>query len=47
VARKPRGHFPGAFYHVIRRGNHGEVIFHDDLDRKRYLSLLEEVQEQI
>ena len=44
VARKPRVHFPGAFYHVISRGNHGEIIFHDDLDRKRHLSLLEEVQ---
>jgi len=41
VARKPRVHFRGAFYHVISRGNHREIIFHDDSDRKRYLSLLE------
>ena len=43
MARKPRIHFPGAFYHVISRGNHRQAIFHDDADRKRYLSLLEEI----
>jgi len=43
MARKPRIHFPGAFYHVISRGNHRQAIFHDDRDRKRYLSLLEEI----
>jgi REP element-mobilizing transposase RayT len=44
VARKPQVHFRGAFYHVISHGNHREMIFHGDLDSKRYLSLLEEVQ---
>jgi REP element-mobilizing transposase RayT len=44
VARKPRIHFRGAFYHVISRGNHSEKIFHDDSDHQRYLSLLEEVR---
>ncbi len=43
MARKPRIHFPGAFYHVISRGNQGQMIFHDDADRNRYLSLLEEL----
>lgn len=27
MARKPRIHFPGAFYHVIARGNRGQKIF--------------------
>ena len=44
MARKPRVHFPGAFYHVISRGNQGQKIFHDDADREGYLSLLQEVQ---
>ena len=38
------GSFCGALYHVISRGNYREMISHDDSDRKRYLSLLEEVQ---
>lgn len=44
MARKPRVHFPGAFYHVISRGNQGQTIFHDDADRRHYLSLLREVK---
>lgn len=43
VARKPRVHFAGAFYHVISRGNQGQTIFHDHADRERYLSLLQEI----
>ncbi|MFA7537113.1 MAG: transposase [Desulfuromonadales bacterium] len=40
MARKPRIHFPGAFYHVILRGNAGDPIFFDDRDRYRlYLYL--------
>jgi len=27
MARKPRIHYPGAFYHVILRGNGGQDIF--------------------
>lgn len=42
MARKPRVEFRGAFYHVIARGNHREAIFHDDLDRRRYLARLEQ-----
>lgn len=42
MARKPRIHFPGAFYHVIARGNRGQKIFRDDQDYQRYLSFLRE-----
>lgn len=42
MPRKPRVEFRGAFYHVIARGNHREAIFHDDLDRHRYLARLEQ-----
>jgi len=44
MARKPRVHFPGALYHVMARGNHGQAIFKDDDDRLRYLDLLRESQ---
>jgi REP element-mobilizing transposase RayT len=42
MARKPRIYFAGAFYHVMIRGNHGEDIFFEDTDRKKFLSLLGE-----
>lgn len=39
MARKPRLHLPGGFYHVMLRGNGGQNIFFDDEDR-HYLYLL-------
>ncbi len=33
MARAPRLHVPGGFYHVTLRGNHRQVIFRDDGDR--------------
>jgi len=42
MARKPRVHFPGAFYHVIARGNRGQKIFGDKQDYERYLYFLRE-----
>jgi len=42
MARKPRVHFPGAFYHVIARGNRGQKIFRDAQDYERYLDFLRE-----
>ncbi len=36
MARKSGIHFPGAFYHVIARGNRGQKIFRDDQDYERY-----------
>lgn len=41
MARKPRIEFPGAFYHVISRGNQKQEIFHDDSDYNTYLNKLE------
>ena len=41
----PRGlriEFPGACYHVMARGNRREPIFHDDDDRRFFLSTLSE-----
>lgn len=42
MARKPRVHFPGAFYHVILRGNGGQDIFFCAADRSRFYLLLQE-----
>ncbi len=41
MARKPRVEFPGAFYHVIARGNRRAPLFHDDADYEAYLERLE------
>lgn len=41
MARKPRIEFPGALYHVISRGNQGQLIFHSNADRIAYLDRLE------
>jgi REP-associated tyrosine transposase len=40
MPRSPRTVEPGGFYHVTSRGNDGRVIFLDDVDRARHLSLL-------
>jgi putative transposase len=42
VARPLRIEYPGAAYHVMARGNQGQVIFRDDADRKRFLETLTE-----
>jgi putative transposase len=41
MPRKPRIHYPGAFYHVILRGNAGDPIFFDDRDRYRLYLILQ------
>lgn len=46
MARKPRIHYPGAYYHVILRGNARQDIFFDDADRYRFYLLLQEGTER-
>ena len=41
MARKPRIDFPGAFFHVIVRGNQRATVFHDAADYAAYLDRLE------
>jgi len=41
MARKPRIEFPGAFYHIIVRGNQRQGIFLDDNDCDEYLRRLQ------
>ena len=42
MARKSRVEYPGAFYHVIVRGNQRQITFRSDADRRYYLERLEE-----
>jgi putative transposase len=42
MARKQRYHIPGAFYHVMLRGNDGQAIFSDDNERCRICLLIQE-----
>jgi putative transposase len=42
MARPLRIQYPGAVYHVMARGSHGQAIFADDEDRKIYLETLAE-----
>lgn len=44
MARRPRVEFPGALYHVISRGNHGQNVFRAPADYGRYGHLLERYQ---
>ncbi|TLS67967.1 transposase [Mariprofundus erugo] len=42
MARKPRLHVDGGLYHVMLRGNGGQVIFIDTTDRSRFYYLIQE-----
>jgi putative transposase len=45
MARRQRIYFPGAYYHVILRGNDRQDIFYDKVDRYNfYLLLLERIE---
>ncbi|CAB1076703.1 hypothetical protein D1AOALGA4SA_4498 [Olavius algarvensis Delta 1 endosymbiont] len=46
MARPLRVEYPGAFYHVINRGNAGEDIFINNRDRKKFLEYLEKACER-
>ncbi|MCP4289451.1 MAG: transposase [Gammaproteobacteria bacterium] len=43
MTRPVRIEFEGALYHVTSRGDRREAIYEDDLDRIRFLQILEEV----
>ncbi len=42
MARKLRGKYPGAIYHVLNPGDRREAIFRDDRDRETLLAALGE-----
>jgi hypothetical protein len=39
MPRQLRVQFPGAMYHVMSRGNRGDAIFLDDVDRHSHVVL--------
>ena len=42
MPRQLRLEYPGAIYHIMNRGDRREAIFHDDTDRKRFITTLGE-----
>ena len=46
MARPLRVEYAGAFYHVMNRGNAGEMLFRSNRDRERFLERLEEAVER-
>ena len=46
MARKLRLQYEGAIYHLMSRGDRGEAIFRDDLDRRMFLKTLAEACEK-
>jgi putative transposase len=46
MARPLRIEYPGAFYHIINRGNAGESIYADNKDRYTFLEYLERAVER-
>jgi putative transposase len=43
MSRSPRVVFPGAIYHVMSRGNGRKPIYTDDIDRRVFLRILQDV----
>ncbi len=46
MARRLRLEYPGAFYHVMARGNRREAIFEDQDDRRYFLKVISEACER-
>jgi len=42
MARQPKIHIDGGYYHVMLRGNGGVEIFSSDADRYHFFMLLQE-----
>lgn len=43
MARPLRIEYPGAYYHIVQKGNEGREIFTSDNDKERFLSYLEDL----
>jgi REP element-mobilizing transposase RayT len=46
MGRKPRIHYPGAFYHCLNRGNQRQSIFLSDEDYRFFLDTLASVRQK-
>ena len=47
MARPLRVEYPGAYYHVINRGNNQENIFLNDRDKQKFLEYLAKAHQQL
>ena len=47
MARKPRVHYPGALYHVMVRGNNGEKVLNEEIQKNKYLDIIASYKEKI
>jgi len=47
MARPPRIEFPGAFYHVIVRGNQRQNIFLDEQDKREFLNRVQRYKKEL
>lgn len=47
MARKLRVHYPGALYHVMGRGNNGEKILAEGLQKSEYIKILTYYKKQL
>ena len=46
MARPLRVEYPGAFYHVIARGNNREKLFKNNYDNEKFIEYLEKAVER-
>ncbi|WP_072578233.1 transposase [Bacillus weihaiensis] len=46
MSRKPRIWYPGATYHIYKRGNRRSDLFHDNSDRYKYFNLLADTKQR-
>jgi putative transposase len=46
MVRPLRVEYPGAYYHVINRGNNQEKIFLNDRDKEKFLEYLEKAKDR-
>jgi putative transposase len=46
MARPLRVEYPGAYYHVVNRGNYRQKTFINDRDREKFLEYLQKASER-
>lgn len=47
MPRKPRIHYPGALYHVMVKGNNGENVLSEEIQKNKYLDILALYKEKV
>ncbi len=47
MVRRPRIHYSGALYHVMVRGNNGEKVFSEEIQKSKYLDIVALYKERL